>query len=239
MPCRAVVVGGIRHDDARVVELAVRQRVFRDGEEKPSVLELYHAVVVEDVVGNFVRYARRRLAPRPSLVKRAAHHGTAVRKRVLEQVEQRNLPALESEKADAHHVHPALVPHDYLVFAEPRCAVVAGIARGDVGCGMVRLGLPAVARVREHDASVAKRKERAFAVARIAGAGRKVERPPNAWRGARQDLQHDLADRARRAVGQSGSMAAIRREERGEFARRNRETLALGAPEDDVPSRIK
>ena len=104
---------------------------------------------------------------------------------------------------------------------------------------MVRLGLPAVARVREHDASVAKRKERAFAVARIAGARRKVERPPNAWRGARQDLQHNLADRARRAVGKSGRMAAIRREERDELARLHRKSFSHGAPEGDVASRFE
>ena len=131
-PCLAIVVAGIRQHLALVVELAVRETVLRDGEEKSAVLELDHTVVVEHVVRHLVRYARRRCPPRLALVKRAAHCGTAIRRAVLEAVEERDLAALEAEEAYAHHIHAAVVLDDDLVVRRPGLAIVRGVARGDV-----------------------------------------------------------------------------------------------------------
>ena len=236
-PCRAVVVGRIRQDGAGVVELAVRERVLRHGEEEPPVAQLDDAVVVEDVVGDLVGDARDRLAPGAPFVERAAQDGTAVGERILDEIKERDLAALEPQEADAHHVHPARIADDDLVRVGPGGAVVGRIPRGDLGGGVVRLGFAAVARVREQDPSVPERQERAFAVARVAGAGRQVKRPDDTGRGTGQHFQHDLADRARCAVGQAGRVTAVRREEGREFARADVEALAGGAPQDDVAVR--
>ena len=175
-PREAVVVGEIAEQRAHVVAPRVALLgMLAERHDETAAGQLDDAVVVQDIIANFARDAVDGRAPRFAFVVGETEERSAVEVAVFLQIEEGDASVGETEEADGHDVLRPFVFDDDLVLFCPCFAVVVRMALCDDGGSVVAAMRAVEACVGEEDASAFQRDEGAFAVSRVARAGRQLE----------------------------------------------------------------